>query len=151
MIDEILEKYPTGVKVVFKNFPLGNHKQANKAALYALAAGRQGKFKEMYHKIFENDAWRGLRNDEDLPLKLAAEIGLDTEQLKKDITDKALQNQIDEEFNQLKVLSNSYETDQFAGVRAAVPKFFVNGKEPNLGQRKLADWSRVIDAELKKD
>ena len=149
MIDQILEKYPTGVKVVFKSFPLGNHKQANKAALYALAAGKQGKFKEMYHKIFENDAWRGLKNDEDLPLKLAAEIGLDVGQLKNDIKDPALQNQINEEYNQLKVLGNSYDTDKYAGVRLAVPKFFVNGKEPNLGKRTLADWSKVIDAELK--
>tara|TARA_B100001123_G_C15122745_1_gene952046 strand:- start:451 stop:903 length:453 start_codon:yes stop_codon:yes gene_type:complete len=150
VIDQILEKYPTGVKVVFKSFPLSSHKQAYKASLYALAAGKQGKFKEMYHKIFENDTWRGLRNDEDLPLKLAAELGLDVGQLKKDIEDPALSALIDQEMNQLKVLGNSYETDDYAGVRLAVPKFFVNGKEPNLGKRTLADWSRVIDAELKK-
>ncbi len=149
-MDEILEKYPTGVKIVFKNFPLSSHAQAYKTALYVLAAGKQGKFKEMYHKIFADNAWRGLRNDEDLPLKLAAEIGLDTEQLKKDINDPAIKAQLDGEINQLKALSNSYETDQFAGVRLAAPKFFVNGKESNLGRREIADWSRVIDAELKK-
>ena len=42
MVDEILEKYPNDVKVVVKNFPLGSHKQARKAAAYALAAREQG-------------------------------------------------------------------------------------------------------------
>ena len=42
MVDEILEKYPNDVKVVIKNFPLGSHKQARKAAAYALAAREQG-------------------------------------------------------------------------------------------------------------
>ena len=50
MVDEVLEKYPNDVKVVFKSFPLSSHKQAFKAAKYVMAAGRQGKFKEMYHK-----------------------------------------------------------------------------------------------------
>jgi hypothetical protein len=46
MVDEILAKYPNDVKVVFKSFPLSSHKQAFKASKYAIAAGRQGKFKE---------------------------------------------------------------------------------------------------------
>mgnify|MGYP000860373757 CR=1 FL=1 len=54
MVDDILEKYPNDVKVVIKNFPLGSHKQARKAAQYALAAHKQGKYKEMYHKIFDD-------------------------------------------------------------------------------------------------
>ena len=73
MIDDVLKKYPNDVKVVFKSFPLSSHKQAFKAAKYAVAAGRQGKFKEMFHKIFDNDVWKGLRANEDLPLQLAAE------------------------------------------------------------------------------
>lgn len=148
MIEEILEKYPNDVKVVFKNFPLGSHKQARKAAMYALAAGRQGKFKEMFHKIFDGDAWRGLRNNEDLPLQLAGEIGIDVGQLKEDMNDPSLNAQIDAEYNQLKSLGNSYETEQYAGVRLAVPKFFVNGREPT--GRTLAAFSQIIDEELKK-
>ena len=38
--------------------------------------------------------------------------------------------QINKEYNQLKSLGNAYETDQYAGVRLAVPKFFINGREP---------------------
>jgi len=147
MVDDILKKYPNDVKVVFKSFPLGSHKQAFKAAKYATAAGRQGKFKEMFLKIFENDNWRGLKNNEDLPKTYAAELGLDIGQLEKDMNDPALEAQINAEYNQLKALGNSYDTEQYAGVRLAVPKFFINGREP--AGRTLEAWSKVIEEELK--
>ena len=148
MIDEILEKYPNDVKVVFKSFPLSSHKQAFKAAKYVMAAGRQGKFKEMYHAIFANDTWKKLRNNEDLPLQLAAEMGLDIDQINKDMADPSMDAQIQKEYQELKSLSGAYETEQYAGVRLAVPKFFINGREPE--GRSLDAWSKVVEEELKK-
>ena len=136
MVDDILKKYPNDVRVVIKNFPLGSHKQANKAALYALAAGRQGKYKEMYYKIFDN--YKQLRNNEDLPLQYAEELGLNIDQIKSDINDPLLQNIIDQEVQQLKG----------TGMRMAVPKFLINGKEPQ--GRDLNAWSAIIDGYLKK-
>ena len=148
MIDEVLAKYPNDVKVVIKNFPLGSHKQARKAAQYALAAHRQGKYKEMYHKIFEN--YKDLKTNEDLPATYAAELGLDVGQLNADMSDKAISDLIDWEYGQLRALGGAYpETDEYAaGVRLAVPKFFVNGREPL--SRSLAAFSTIIDEELKK-
>jgi len=148
LIDQILEKYPNDVKVVIKNFPLGSHKQAKKAAQYALAAHKQGKYKEMYHAIF--DDYKSLRSDEDLPKKIAAELGLDVAQLMEDMSSKEIVDLIDWEYNQLASLRNAYpETDQYAaGVRIAVPKFFVNGREP-LG-RGIEQFSAMIEEELKK-
>ena len=73
---------------------MSSHKQAFKAAKYAMAAGRKGKFKEMFHKIFDNDMWKKLRSNEDLPLQLAAEIGLDIDQLNKDMADPSIDAQI---------------------------------------------------------
>jgi len=147
LIDELLEKYPNDVKVVIKNFPLGSHKQAKKAAQYALAAGKQGKFKEMYHKIFDN--FRDLKSNEDLPVQLAAEIGgIDIAQLKVDVNDKAIIDLIDWEYDQLRSMNVAYpETDDHK-FRLAVPKFFVNGKEPL--SRSIDAFSALIDAELKK-
>ena len=63
LVDDILKKYPDDVKVVIKNFPLSFHKQAYKAAQYALAAREQGKYKELYYKIFED--FRSLKNNDD--------------------------------------------------------------------------------------
>ena len=79
-MDDILKKYPNDVKVIVKNFPLSFHKQARRAAQYSLAAHRQGKYKEMYHAIFED--FRKLKTNEDFPLEIAETLGLDVEQLK---------------------------------------------------------------------
>ena len=137
MVDDVLKKYPNDVKVVIKNFPLSFHKQAMKAARYVLAAKNQGKYYDLYKKVMEN--YRQLKTNEDLPLQLAGELGLDVEQLKLDANNPAIQSQIDIEVNELK---NS-------GIpRMSVPKFLINGKEPQ--GRSLAAFSEVIEAELKK-
>ena len=137
MVDNILKKYPDDVKVVLKNFPLSFHKQAMKAAKYVLAARNQGKYDEMYHKVMEN--YRQLKTNEDLPLQFASELGIDADQLKRDMNDPAIAALIQEEINQLK---NS-------GIpRMSVPKFLINGKEPQ--GRSLEAFSAVIDSELKK-
>ena len=137
-MDDIAKKYPNDVQIVIKNFPLSFHKQAKKAALYALAAERQGKYKEMYHKIMEN--YRDLKTNEDIPRQYAQELGLDMVQFDKDMKDSALEARIDKEINQMK---------QSGMPRMSVPKFLINGKEPQ-GKRNLASWSAIIDAELKK-
>ena len=125
------------MKVVIKNFPLSFHKQAYKAAQYVLAAREQGKYKELYHKVFEN--FRNLKNNEDLPLELAEELGLDIEKLKADANSSKITELIDEEIKQMRP----------AGIqRLSVPKFLINGKEPQ--GRSLQAWSTMIDEELKK-
>ena len=136
LVDEILEKYPNDVKVIVKNFPLSFHKQARRAAQYALAADRQGKFKEMYHAIFEE--YRKLKANEDLPLDIEQRIGLDMEKFNADANDPEIDAQIQKEFDQMR---NS-------GIpRLSVPKFLVAGKEPQ--GRDLATFSRMIDEALK--
>ena len=138
MIDEILKKYPNDVRLVVKQFPLSFHKQAKKASLYVLAAERQGKYHEMSNKIFEN--YRGLKTNEDLPRQYAEEFGLDMVKFDKDMQDPALEARINKEMNQMK---------QSGMPRMSVPKFLINGKEPQ-GKRDIANYSAIIDAELKK-
>ena len=136
MVDDILKKYPNDVKVVIKNFPLSFHKQAYKAAQYVLAAREQGKYKELYHKVFDN--YKNLKNNEDLPLELAAELGLNVEKLKEDANSPKIKSLIDEEIKQMRE----------SGIpRLSVPKFLINGKEPQ--GRSLEAWSNMIDKELK--
>ena len=136
MVDEILEKYPNDVKVVVKNFPLSFHKQARKAAKYALAADRQGKYKEMYHMIMEN--FRKLKANEDLPLDYARELNLDINKFKQDAADPYFEELIKKESLEL---AQNFE-------RKSVPKFLIAGQEPS--SRTVEAWSALIDAELKK-
>ena len=137
MIDDVLKKYPNDVKVVVKNFPLSFHKQARIAAKYALAASRQGKYKEMYHMIMEN--FRKLKANEDLPLEYAEELGLDINKFKQDANDPYFEDLIKKESLEL---AQNFE-------RKSVPKFLVAGKEP--GSRSIDAWSAIIDGELKKN
>ena len=138
MIDDIAKKYPNDVQIVIKHFPLSFHKQAKKAALYSMAAEQQGKFMEMKHKIFDN--YRNLKSNEDLPRQYAEELGLDMVQFDKDMKDPALEARINKETNQMR---------QSGIPRLSVPKFLINGKEPQ-GSRNIENYSAIIDAELKK-
>jgi protein-disulfide isomerase len=54
LLEQVLEKNPKTVKIVFKNFPIRSHKFAAQAAVAALAADRQGKFWEFHDELFNN-------------------------------------------------------------------------------------------------
>ena len=92
----------------------------------------------MYHKIMEN--YRNLKSNEDIPRQYAEELGLDMVQFDKDMKDPALEARIDKEVNQMR---------QSGIPRLSVPKFLINGKEPQ-GGRNIENYSAIIDAELKK-
>ena len=145
-MDEIMKKYPNDVKYVLKNGPRGNLNEQNTkyiAALYAVAAGQQGKYFEMSHKMFEKSNNSKLKKDPQFAIQLAAELGLNTEQLIRDYQSAKVRDLIAEEKQQFSNLGKQ------GMARLGVPKFLINGKEPQ-GKRNLASWSTIIEAELKK-
>ena len=115
MIDKILKNYPNDVKVVVKHSPLSFHKEAYKAAQYALAAHKQGKYKEMSNAIFAD--YKKLKTNEDWPLEIAESLNLNMEKFIKDSKDDKIKTQIDNEIRQLK---KGFE-------RVSVPKFLIQG------------------------
>jgi protein-disulfide isomerase len=129
----VLEKYPKDVKLVMKQFPLPMHSFARKAAIAALAAGRQGKFWEIHEKLYANQ-----RELSDTKVEaIAQEIGLNMEQFDKDLKEPAIASLIDRDIN----------NGRQANVQGT-PTIFVNGKL--LNQRSLQGFDYVIEAELKK-
>ena len=138
LIDQILEKYPTDVKVVIKNYPLPKHKAGYKAARYALAAHQQGKFKEMYHLIFEN--YQELKDNEDLPLQYANEINLNMNHFMRDFENQSIVNQIEQEKKEMRSQFN----------KISLPTFLIQGRILSSAERNLDSISKIIDAELKK-
>ena len=76
MIDEILKKYPKDVKVVIKHIGL------TEVTKYALAAHKQDKYKEMYHKIMTNQD--EVRENADLCIEYAKDLNLDIVKFKED-------------------------------------------------------------------
>ena len=139
-MDSILAKYPNDVKVAIKNSPLSFHEQAYKAAQYSLAANEQGKYKDMYYAIFNN--YKKLKSNEDWPLEIAQELGLDMNKFVQDFNSAKIKKQIDFEINQFK-------NSGIPKSRLSVPKFLIQGKE-YTGERTLKGFSSMIDAELDK-
>jgi len=129
----VLEKYPNDVKLVVKHFPLQMRGYARKAAIAALAAGKQGKFWEIHEKLFANQ-----KDLSDAKVEaIAGELGLNMEQFNKDLKDPTIGSLIDRDMNNGRQINVQ-----------GTPTIFVNGKL--LNQRSLPGLQQVIEPELKK-
>jgi protein-disulfide isomerase len=104
------------VQLVFRHYPLtSTHRFAWTAALYAEAAGQQGKFWEMYDQLFVNQAyWSTLGSVE---AEFDAYLGVDVAQAHEAMRSDAVIQKV--------------RNDQRGGTRAGVrgtPALFVNGR-----------------------
>jgi len=133
LLEQVLEKNPAKVKVVYKNFPLQIHKFAQKAAAAALAADRQGKFWPFHDRLFDN---YNQLSDQKIQ-EIAASLGLNMETFNNDLKNPAIQAKIRQDFQ---------EGNQ-AGVRGT-PAVYINGRV--LKNRTLAGFQEIIDRELAK-
>jgi protein-disulfide isomerase len=133
VFEQVLEKYPQDVKVVFKNFPLRNHKFAMKAAVAALAAEGQGKFWEFHDLLFEN---YNKLSDQKLQ-EIAKAVGLNLEEYEKKKKDPAIERQVKQDLSD----------GRRAGVRGT-PTIFINGIR--LRDRSLKGFQAAIDKQLEK-
>ncbi len=131
LLEQLLETYPSEVKVVFKNFPLRMHKYARPAAIAVLAAHEQGKFWPYHDKIFENYS----RINDQMLKQAAAEVGLDMAAFEKSLKDKSLAARVNQDA----------KDGQQAGVRGT-PTVFVNGKL--VRNRSLEGFKQMVDKEL---
>ncbi len=109
------------------------HPFARKAATAALAAYRQGKFREFHHKLFEASA--GLNDDKIREIAVGLNLNMDT--FNRDMNDPAVQSLINRDMNE--------------GSKAEIPgtpTLFIDGKLLKL--RSLQDLDQTIEAELKR-
>lgn len=106
-------------QMVFRHYPLtGTHPHAWEAATYAEAAGRQGKFWEMYDLLFINQAyWAGLGDIESEFDGYLTQLGLDIEQAHVDIESDEL----------IQKIRNDQRSGTRAGVRST-PTLYLNGR-----------------------
>ena len=131
LLDQVLEKNPQTVKIVFKNFPIRSHKFAVKAAVAALAANRQGKFWEFHDELFKD--FRNL-NEKKIE-EIASKLKLNKAKFEKDRKDPLLLEQVKHDVNEgIEVGVNG------------VPTVFVNGRK--LKKRSLQGFQELIDKEL---
>ncbi len=114
ILEDVLAEFPSDTVLYYKNFPLSAHLESVPAAIAAVCAQRQGKFREMHKKLFAN---QDEHSKEDL-FHYAKDIGLDMKKFEAD-------------FNDMKVRAKVM-SDREEGAKSEVvgtPSLFINGRQ----------------------
>lgn len=133
LLEQLLEKYPTELRVVFKNFPIRSHKYAFTSAMAALAAGQQGKFWEFHDELFKN---YNRLNDQKIQ-EIVKQLNLDQTKFNEDTKSPVEAARVRQD----------YEEGIRLGVRGT-PTVFINGKQFRK-KRSMKTMEAVIDEALK--
>ncbi len=96
-LKKLKAEFGSNLNFVFRNLPLTTiHKNALVAAEAAEAARMQDRFWEMHDLLYENqDLWKDDINPKTIFLKFAADLGLDTARLARDMDDKQVKLRIE--------------------------------------------------------
>ena len=138
-IDELVKEYGPRLRIVFRNFPLPNHKHAREAALVAEAAGLQGRFWEMHDLLYREQAvWSNADDVRELFDSYAGMIGLNLDQFKKDMEGEKAKARVD----------SDHRRGDSLGVKST-PTLFINNHEVGPKDKTPADLRASIDAALK--
>ena len=131
---QVRETYGSKVKIIFKDFPLPNHPQAQKAAEAAHCAGDQGKYWEMHDRMFSDQ-----RALEVPALKAsAAALGLSATEFDQCLDSGKFAGIVKEDADQGEKL----------GVNST-PTLYINGR-PLIGAQPFEAFKQAIDEELAK-
>lgn len=139
ILNQLVAEYPEEVAIIYRHFPLPQHRSAELAAAFAEAAGRQGKFWEMHNIMFDNQAvWttNSAEDNEALFKTYAGQISLDLGQLEADLADPTILTHIRAE----------YQNGAASGVDST-PSFFING-ERVVNPRRYEDFAALIEGQL---
>ncbi len=131
-LDQIRREYGDRVRIAFKHLPLDIHPAAMGAHVAAEAAHRQGRFWEMYERIFANQQQLAPAQFE----TYAREIGLDLARFQRDVASSELRARVETD----KELASSLEV-------TGTPGFFVNGRFLS-GAQPFESFKKLIDEEL---
>ncbi len=145
LIKQIAEKYSNQITFIFRNFPLTTiHPNGRAAAGAVEAAGLQGKYWDMFDKIYQNQSsWENLTGTDrnDFFVDYAKSLGLNTDTFIKDSASDAVSQKI--------------AFDQAIGKKLGVdstPTFYLDGvKVEQATWGDATKLSTAIDAELTKN
>jgi protein-disulfide isomerase len=120
------------VRLVYRDFPLSFHPNAQKAAEAAECAGEQGKYFEMHDRLFE----KGVSGGVDSFKQYAAELGLNADTFNVCLDSGQMASEVQKDF----------ADGQAAGV-TGTPGFFINGKLVE-GAQPFEVFAQIIEKEL---
>lgn len=138
MVEKLREEYGDRVTFIARYFPMPGHRNGELAARTAEAAAQQGKFEQMYTKLFttqkqwgESQKWK-----QDVFRGYAKELGLDMARFDAALADPEVAGRV--------------ETDQRDGLGLGVrgtPTFFVDGEMIDT-PRSYEQFKTLIDDRL---
>jgi thiol-disulfide isomerase/thioredoxin len=129
VLDQVHQRYPKDVRIVFKNFPLRSHRFAAQAAMAALAAHDQGQFWPFHDRLFQHYNRLNLKKVEEI----REELGLDADRFEAKMKEPALQG----------LIRRDMAEGNAAGV-SGTPAVFINGKRYR-GARSLEAFQGAIE------
>ncbi len=121
------------VKFIYRDFPLGFHQNAQKAAEAAECAGEQGKYYEMHNKLFENGVSGGTAGFK----QYAKDLGLNQNKFNQCLDSGAMAQEVKKDLADGSKLGVS-----------GTPAFFINSQEI-VGAQPYAVFEQIIEAQLK--
>ncbi|MEV8371561.1 thioredoxin domain-containing protein [Kribbella sp. NPDC056861] len=137
-VEQLRKEYAGKVTFVVRYFPIQSHFNAERAARAVEAASKQGKFEQMYQRMYETQTeWGEQQVPADARFRaLAKELGLDLAAFDLAYNDPAT----------LERVKRDAADGEALGV-TGTPTFFVNGEK--LEPRSIDDLKASIDAALK--
>ena len=133
VLTSLVDRYPGGVRFVWKHHPLAAHAHAMLAAKAATAAAQQGRFWQMHDLIFANQG----RLERDDLISYASRAGLDVARFRTAL-DSGLQAEVDQQLD---------EGDRLVGAPLPTPTFFINGRRL-VGLQPIEVFNALIQQEL---
>jgi protein-disulfide isomerase len=133
-LKQMEKEYGGKVRMVWKNYPLPFHNNAEPAAEAAMAAGAQGKFWEMHDKLFANQQSLDRPSLE----KYATELGLNMAKFKADLDAQKFKS----------IIESESKEGTAVGV-TGTPAVFINGRKIS-GAYPFDTFKKIADEELSK-
>jgi len=133
-LTQLEKQYQGKVRMVWKNYPLPFHNNAEPAAQAAMAAQAQGKFWQMHDKLFTNQQALDRPSLE----KYAQELGLDVAKFKADLDSGKYKDAVQAEMKE----------GQDLGVNGT-PAVFINGRKI-AGAYPFETFKKIADQEMAK-
>lgn len=128
-VSQLVAANPGKIRRVFKHFPIQVTAEGRLPHHASMAAGKQGKFWEMYHALMA----KPVSGPEDV-LACAKKLGLDLKRFQADLNTRAVQD----------LISRDIREGDDAGIRST-PTTFINGRMVS-GRQTLATLQARVDA-----
>ena len=137
VVEELRAKYTGQITYAVRYFPLPGHFNSMNAAVAAEAAAQQGRFEDMYHRLFETQTeWgEGQESRAELFRDYAAQLGLNMAAYDAAVADPTTEERVRADFDEGQTLGVS-----------STPTFFVDGQPLTI--ERWSDLEAAIESTL---